>query len=105
MQRQRALKRGNHFRAPGMTDEAIDICGRKLHPGEHFDHRRTEMFGNEIGNRALEDDAKSFGVDAPAHDIERARPGVFRRGADLQRLLTRLGPQNDSRRAIAEERR
>ena len=68
IQRQRALQRGNDFGPAGMTNEAIDITGRKLHPGKHFGDRGTEMLGDEVGNRALKDDAKSLGIDAPSHD-------------------------------------
>ena len=57
---------------------------------------------NEIGNRALEDDAKSLGIDAPAHDIERVGPQFFARCLDLRRAAV-AGAQNDRRRAVAEQ--
>ena len=85
-----------------MADEAIDIVGRKLHPREHFGHRGPHMFGNEIGNCPLEDDAKALGIDAPAHDIERIGPQLFARRLDPGRAAV-AGAQNDRRRAVAEQ--
>ena len=81
---------------------------RSISPAEsfirdkHFDHRGTEMCGNEIGNRALEDDAKSLGIDAPAHDIERVGPQFFACRLDLGRTAV-TGAQNDGRRTVAEQ--
>ena len=60
------------------------------------------MFGNEIGNRALKDDAKSLGIDAPTHDIERVGPQFFARRLDPGRASV-AGAQNNGRRTVAEQ--
>src|SRR5947207_14092451 len=85
-----------------MTDEAIDISGRKLHPGENFGHRGPEMLGNEIGNRPLKDDAKSLGIDAPTHDIECVGPQFLACRLDPGRASV-TGAQNNGRVTVAEQ--
>ena len=54
------------------------------------------MFGNEIGNRPLEDDAESLGIDTPTHDVERIGPKVLARILDLRRTAI-AGAQYDRR--------
>src|SRR4029079_2614782 len=91
-----------HFCAAGMTDEL-----RRAQPGrlDETANRRRHSLLDEARERAREHHPETHRIDRPAHDVERARPGVLRRGTNLQRPLTRPRPQNDGCCTIAEKGR
>ena len=57
---------------------------------------------HEIRNRALEDHAEAFGIDAPAHDVERVGPELFAGCLDARRPAV-AGAQHDRGGAVAEQ--
>src|SRR5262245_25550460 len=91
-----------HFCTARMTNELRRLQTRRL--DEAPNGRRHSLF-DKSRQGAREHDPKTHGIDYPAHNIERARPGMFGDCPDTRTPLFRLSPQNYRRRSIAEQRR
>src|SRR5262245_13509867 len=91
-----------NFCTARMTDELWRLQACRL---DETPHGRRDSLLDKSRQRPREHDPKTHGIDRPTHDVECAWPSVLRRGSNLQRLLTRLRPQNDCCRTIAEKGR
>src|ERR1700694_1418297 len=85
-----------------MANEPIDVGRRELHPGQNLRYGGVEMGSDEFGDGTAEDNAKSFWIDAPAHDAERIRPKMFPAILDLRRASIARA-QDDRGSAVAEQ--
>src|SRR5258708_32241296 len=85
-----------------MADEPADVRHRELHAGKDLHYGWVEMRGDEIGNGAAKDHAKTFGIDAPAHDAERIGPKVLAGVLDPRRPAI-TGAQDHRSSAVAEQ--
>src|SRR5262245_15909903 len=96
------LDRVEHLCTARMADELRSLQTRRLH---ETTHGRRDTLLDKSWQGPREHDPKAHGIDRPTHDVERTWPSVLRRGSNLQRPLTRLRPQNDCCRTIAEKGR
>ena len=75
-------------------------CGRLYEAA----HRRGQLLFDEARQRAREHHPEADRIDRPAHDVERARPGMFRRRADASvrpRRSRRAAPPRPRHRRTA----
>ena len=104
IERQRALQRGDDFCAAGMADEAVDVGHRQAPSAARISATAGPpcVRATKSGNRALEDHAEPFGIDAPSHDVERIRPQLLAGALDPRRAAV-AGAQHARRGAVAEQ--
>src|SRR6187401_1044500 len=73
-----------------MTDELRRLQTCRL---DEAPHRCRHSLLDKSRQRPREHDAKTYGIDHPAHDIERARPGVLGDRSNTRTPLPGLGPK------------
>src|SRR6187551_3417792 len=91
-----------HFCAARMTDELRRLQTCRLYEASH---RSRHSLLDKSWQRPREHDPKTYGIDHPAHDIERARPSMLGDRSNTCTPLPGLGPQNHRCCSIAEQSR
>src|SRR5271166_3022402 len=94
------LKGRDHFGAPRVADETVDIVDRKPMSGKELRSGISQPRGNKVRNIAGEDRFEAIISDLPSHHVKAAGPSMFTR-CDHGGALT-FGRQQRSRGAITE---
>ena len=99
---ERNFYRLEHFCAPGMANKLRRLQLRRPYEATY---RCRQFLLDESRQRAGQHHPEADGIYHPAHNVERAWPGVFGRSPDAQTGFGRLGAQHRRGGPISEQRR
>src|SRR3546814_16387080 len=95
------LERVEHLGSAGMKNEMVDgLEGEAVRSKEAF-HRRAQILADQVRDVAAEQNAEPVLFDAPAHHVERVRPGMFAPGTHGETVA--IAGEHRRRGAIAEQ--
>src|SRR5688500_15570323 len=99
----RGLQCSHDFGTAGMTGKSIDIRKFKIRASENSGNRRGDALFGKRWNIAIENDAETQSVNAPAHYVQRVWPGVLAGHLDAGYALI-CNLQDACRRTVPEKR-
>jgi len=101
IERECAFQRIHHLGTARMAHEAFDIFQLQIHSLQNAGHGRIHICRDKSRDRPSKNDAESFRVHFPSHNVERIRPKVFAHTLNLN--FTAISSAQDSRRRAVPE--